>query len=335
MKNGYAINNNNQLLIKSPKMKKQLATNGVFGIAKSNRLIFWLNEPVFWRRLYGLPKKIIFSGSWQLDRNHDLKLILDKSKSQFQNEILVLRGNIISTDRDILAFEIKSYDRRGLLHIQILKLSVTCLADETNRLSFRIKKSPPDILTLAGTWQINRNQQITYTYEKIERKRKTKISQTLVFEGYWQITGADRLTYILSHSSKSRFDFRVQLESPNLYPEQGVIKYRIGIGVRKEGQQPYKVIYLYGTWKFDRNIGLIFQMDYGEGKVQSIEFGANVHLNRKEEIAFSLTDKRKHPLGICITFTHKFLKKHAAQTFLRLKKYQEEFGIEAGVNFPF
>lgn len=333
MKYRYSVNNDNQLLVKLPKKKKPLLTKGRFAVDKNNRLLYWLNEPSSWRREYSLPGKIVFKGSWQLNNNYDLELLLDKTKKQFQNDILVIRGKIISTDRDILAFETKTYDQNGLLHIRILKLSVMWFTDETNRLSFIVKKRPPDILVLEGDWQINDNQQIIYTYEKAGLKTKTKTSNTLTFEGFWQISRANKLTYILRHSSDSKFDFRAQIETPNIYPQKGVIKYRLGVGIREAKKE--KIVSLYGTWKFGRRLGLIFQVDYDNGEVSEIEFAADVSFTKKNEVIFGIKNKTGESLGFTVTFTHRFLKALDAEAFLRLKDSWKESGIAAGVRIPF
>ena len=114
-------------------MRKSLIVNGKLGLDKDNRLIYWLNEPDPWRRVYDLPKKIVFKGSWQLNKNYDLELVLDKNENQFQNDVLAIKGNIISVGRDLLVFHVRSYDRDGLLYVQILKLFVTWLTDGANR----------------------------------------------------------------------------------------------------------------------------------------------------------------------------------------------------------
>ncbi|MCM8781709.1 MAG: hypothetical protein NC828_01440, partial [Candidatus Omnitrophica bacterium] len=208
-----------------------------------------------------------------------------------------------------------------------------------------VKKSPePDTLTLCGAWQVNQNQQIVYTYQKADLKTKTKSLKEIKFEGFWGIDGANKLVYILERSTDSRFCFRVQLESPNLYPKEGVIKYRLGVGIKgvtpiglsagRQGTVP-KIICLYGTWKFSRKFGLNFQMDYGQNKIHSIEFGANINFSNKNAVIFSLTNKKDEPLGINVVFSHRFLKKLDADSFLRLKRLKQESAIEAGVRIPF
>ena len=336
MKNRYSINKNNQLLISSSRRKKPLLVDGEFSIDKNNRFIYWLNEPDSWRKIHALPDKIVFAGNWRLNSNYDLELHLTESEGQFQEDIVTLEGEIISAEGDALVFELKARDKEGLSHLQILKLSGFWQADEFNRLIFKLeKKETPDILVLEGAWGINQNQQITYTYQKAGLKRGDKSSYALTFFGFWRITDRDRLTYIISEGTGSKFDFRVQLESPNVYPKQGVIKYRLGVGIKELKNDNSQVISLYGVWKFSRALGLIFQMQYFKGEIHSLEFGAEVNFKRNNEIVFRLKNETDEDLGLSLTFTHRFLKQLDARAFLRLKAAQEETGVDVGVRIPF
>jgi hypothetical protein len=285
-----------------------------------------------------LPDKVVFAGNWKLNSNYDLELNLEKTKNQYCDERLIIRGEIISTDKDTMVFETISQDKQGESHIQLLKFTGCWQADEYNQITFSIKKQIlPDILTLKGTWQLNNNQQIIYTYEKASLIRKTAVSKVLTFEGFWQINKANRLTYILTNSSQSYFDFRVQIESPNLYPKEGAIKYRIGIGLKNDKSLQMKVICFYGSWKFSRQAGLFFSMDYGDEKIRDIEFGADISLNKKDDIVFSLTNNKKEPLGLNVAFNHAFIKKDNAEAFLRIKDIlgKRQASFEAGIRIPF
>jgi hypothetical protein len=334
MKYRYGTDENNQLLLRPVASGLPLVVDGNFGVDKENNLIYLLNSPSPWKREYRLPAKIVFKGSWHLTPNYDLEMALDENRGQFGRDTLLLRGEIISTDRDTLAFEIKSYDRRGLAHIQILKLAVTWLTDETNRIIFIVKKRPPDILTLESGWQLNQNQQIAYKYEKADLKSKSKTTNFLTFNGFWQISSANKLTYILSHSSQSRFEFRCQIETPTIYPQKGMIKYRLGMGLRQEARGE-KIVCLYGEWKFSRKLGLFFQMDYGEGRIQEIKFGSDIYFDKSNKVTFVLKDKSGQPIGISVMFTHRFLKNLDAEYFLRLQSAQKEPRVDAGLKLTF
>lgn len=329
----YSVDKNNRLLVKTSRKAKPIKPQGSFGIDKNNRLFYQVRESSAWRKQRSLPPRIIFKGSWHLDSNHDLALILDKNSKQYQPDTLTLKGNILSLERDLLAFEVKSYDRQGLLHIRVLKLNVTLFADKENRICFMVKKLKPDILTLSGSWQLNKNQQVVYEYSKIDLETKRKSVHALIFTGYWQISEANKLTYILKHSTVSRFDFRAQIETPTIYPQKGMIKYRLGVGLREDVLRQ-KIITLYGTWKFNRNLGLVFEMDYDKEGLKQIEFGADVSF-QKNTITFSLKDKREKPLGLEVTFTHNILKSLDAKVYLRLRLLENNPGIDFGLKVPF
>lgn len=150
-----------------------MPAQGRFWLDEGNSLVYLLNEPAAWRKIYNLPSKIRFVGNWKLDLNHDLELELTETKNQIKGDRLTLKGEIISNDADTLAFEIASLDKRGQSHIQLLRFSGSWQADEFNRIIFIVKKDPAaDTLTLESVWQLNNNQQVTYTYEKNSAKEK-------------------------------------------------------------------------------------------------------------------------------------------------------------------
>jgi hypothetical protein len=213
--------------------------------------------------------------------------------------------------------------------LRIIKLKGTWYANDYNELCFEVacRKGPPETCTFKGSWKLNNNQQIEYISEDGRDK--------LIFKGYWDIALANRLIYIFKGSSTSRFEFKVQLESSVFYPKKGEIRYRIGVGIRQSRlTAPGQVIILYGEWKFGRDLGLTFQMDYGQGKVRVIEFGAGVTFDRNKVI-FALKNEFGEPLGITLTMTHKFLKHLDVEVFLKLKSRQKEQTIETGITIPF
>ena len=324
----YTIDNANRLVIR--RKGKTLTPQGRFEIDGNNRLWFWLNEPLAWRKEYRLPQSLSLNGRWQLNEEHDLEIISDK----YAGGCLTLKINIISVRPDAFIFGVNQIDSQGMSHLRILKLSGIWVSDQYNRINFSVeKKVSSGTLIFQGQWQINKSQQITYVYEKTDLKTKSRIKNTLVFEGFWQINSSQKLTYILGYSDKSRFDFRAQLESPSLYPQKGVIKYRIGIGVRRQRRK--NVIYLYGEWKFNRKLGLFFQMDYGKNGVVKLNFGAVIRPGKENEISFKLTDEIGKFVGINVIFTHRFLKNLDAEAFLKIKRLEKESGIEAGIRVPF
>lgn len=325
----------NRLIIR--RKGKRLSPQGYFSLDSENRLVYWLNEPVSWRTKYQLPDKIVFSGVWKINSNYDLELELEQKEQASKKERLTLKGKILSCEKDHVAFEIQTINHDGSDSFYLLKLSGRWQADEYNRITFLItKKGQPDTLTFQGSWQLNENQQVTYIYEKMHLKTKSKVLHTLTFNGHWQITSSNRLTYILSTGANSRFDFKVQLESPNIRPKEGSIKYRLGIGIRQPKREKAKIITLYGTWKFSRKVGLFLEMSHSDGEISRLEFGAEVNFDKTNHVIFKLTSKNGELLGLSLTFTHKLLKEldGGGELFLRLKRYREESGIDAGIKIP-
>ena len=241
-----------------------------------------------------------------------------------------LRKRFIAAESDTLVIEaIQTEFKTNQKALRILKLKGTWHANDYNELCFEVtaRKGHPETYTFKGSWRINNNQQIEYVSDDGR--------DTLTFKGYWDISLAKRLVYIFEGSSSSRFEFKVQLESPTFYPKKGEIRYRIGIGVRQSrATLPGQIIILYGEWKFGRNLVLNFQMDYGQGKIRSIEFGAEVTFGRNKVI-LALKNKLGDSLGITLTMTHKFLEHFDAEVFVRLKSLQKEQSIEGGISIPF
>ncbi len=241
-----------------------------------------------------------------------------------------IRKRFIVAESNSLVLETIQTD--SLTHrqsLRILKLKGTWRANDYNELCFEVTghKGPPETYIFKGSWKLNKYQQIEYTSEDGR--------DSLTFKGYWNISSANCLVYFLEGSSTSRFEFKVQLESPTFYPKKGEIRYRIGVGLRQSRlTAPGQLIILFGEWKFGRNLGLTFQMDYGQGNIKSIEFGATVTFG-PNKVIFALKNELGKSVGITLIMTHKFLEHLDAEVFLRLKSRQKEQAIEAGVSIPF
>ncbi len=241
-----------------------------------------------------------------------------------------IRRRFIAAESDSLVIEtIQTESKTRRQRLRVLKLKGTWSANDYNELVFEValRKGPPETHTFKGAWKLNKNQQIEYSCGEGP--------DVLTFKGHWDISSANRLVYFLEGSSTSRFEFKVQLGSASLNPKKGEVRYRIGIGVRQSRlTSPGQLLILYGEWKFSRNLGLIFQMDYGKGRVKAIDFGAEVSFGRNKVI-FSLKNEFNEPLGITLTMTHQFLKAIDAEAFIRLKYRQNHYGAEAGITIPF
>ena len=155
----------------------------------------------------------------------------------------------------------------------------------------------------------------------------------LRFKGYWQINKPNRLTYILDTKGDSSFIFKAYLQTPNLIGKKGVIKYRIGIGLKGNKLFKTETITLYGVWKLHRKTGLSLDIDYGDGRIKVIRFGAFIRINKNNKITFKLKSKEGKNLGINVEFSHRFLK-NSAEWFLKVLAEDEHPRLEWGVAIP-
>ena len=327
----FFVTPNNRLKVKLSQNKPQ-CINGKFRIY-NNHLIYSVNESGKWRRQHRIPQRIEFKGKWRLNSNHDLVLNL-RDTGKPGKEKLVLKGKILDCQKNYLLFQLKTKVLAAKETISFLKLRGFWKSDKFNRLTFEItKKENPDTLTFKGLWSVNKNQKITYRYRKVNLITKRKVFQKLVFDGFWQINEKNRLKYLLTGSKSSFFDFRAYLQSNNLYPKKGAIKYRIGIGAKEDKQK--KIISLYGSWKFSRKLGLTFEMGYGEGQVNKIQFASTVNLNKKSKIIFTLKSKDNKPLGVIITFKRNLFPRKDLEYFLQLKNQGETLYIGLGATVRF
>ena len=330
----YLIDDNNRMLLVNDEETNFI--NGSFLINEDNYLIYRLDEAVSSQLNYQLPEELVFTGSWKLNSDYDLQLELTQGEPEAGKKILTLKGEIVSSENDKLVFQLKPIEKDGSTSFQLLQLNGTWKVDELNQISFMVgKQDLPDIFTLKGAWQLDENQQIVYDYQKTDLKTKNKILSKITFVGFWQIASENRLTYILSRGTNAKFDFKVQIETPNVYPKEGVIKYRLGVGLKETTPGEQKIICLYGTWKVSRQVGLTFDMEYAKGHIQSLVFAANVNFDKNNQIVFNLKNKSDENLGLSVVFTHKFLKELDGELFLRLKRYRQDSGIDAGIRIPF
>jgi len=177
------------------------------------------------------------------------------------------------------------------------------------------------------------SQNFIYTYQKASLVTQTKRTHTLRFIGYWQINKPNRLTYIFDTKGDSSFVFKAYIETPSLIGKKGVIKYRAGIGLKGSKLFRKEVVSLYGVWKFHRKTGLSFDIDYGQGRVKAINFGAFVRINKYNKVTFKLGSKEKKDLGMSVEFRRSFLK-DSAEWFLKALSEDKRPRFEWGITIP-
>jgi hypothetical protein len=296
--------------------------DGEFKIDKDNTLSYRVKEPI----PASIPQQLRLSGNWSLDNEHNLVLTLDKENNQWAGDKLTLEAEVIDTGADELVFSVSTKDSDGKAHFYTLKLGGRWQADRFNRLSFLVTRDKAlyDEFSFRGSWEVNRKNELIYTYTKTYLKRKEKLTRCLTFKGYWDINEKNRISYVLNKELDSGFDFEARLGKP---AKRGM-EYEIGIGVKPR----IKKILLFGSWKVNEKLGLIFEMPYEEGNIRSIVFDAECRLTKGTQIEFRLKDHLHQDLGISLRLT-KAVFRDSGTAFLEALREKGEISIFAGIGF--
>ncbi|MEA3328187.1 MAG: hypothetical protein U9Q08_00375 [Candidatus Omnitrophota bacterium] len=325
----YEVDPHNRLVIQETNKKLDLTRfrrvlDGRFKIGPNNSLIYHIKAP-----MQGVtpdlnaPHQVKLRGKWSLSKNHDLKLTLDNWRRQRPGDEITLQGEIITAEENSLLFAITTRSKRNLSITDVLKLQGIWQADKYNRLTFRVNKGKGrhDTLIFTGIWEIDNNQRIVYRYEKTRLIRKKRLDKTLTFKGHWDITRKNRLSYNLNLNGKSGFNFRTGFG----ILDKNYIKYQAGIGM-----SPVKrILIIFGKWKIKRGTGLLFEIEYENGKTRAIIFGADAKLSKRDKVEFKLKNRFGKDLGLELKLSRKLLKGDG-QTFLKLLKSKKESSVYLG-----
>ncbi|MDD4981054.1 MAG: hypothetical protein PHC54_07370 [Candidatus Omnitrophica bacterium] len=313
----YEIDPLNRLIFKKGGAGFRYVVDSTFRIDKNNLLTCQLKSSPY----PSIPRQLKLCGEWSLDKKHNLTLTLNKTQDK-----LILKSEIIATRADALVFSVSTRDSYGKTHLYTLQLEGRWHADKHNRLSFLVKKQKDsyDTLTLTGSWEVNAQNQLIYTYTKTALKTKKKITQAITFKGFWDITEKYRISYALNEELNSGFDFRVSLGKPL---KRG-LQYEIGIGAAPLK----KKITLFGSWKINKKLGLLFEMPCEEGRLRSIVFEAACSLGSGYNLNLRLKNPRHEDLGINLKLS-KTLFKNQGEAFLEALKEGKEISLLAGAGF--
>ncbi len=323
----YEIDPHNRLVFaktgkKSQVPKYRTVLDGKFKIDKNSSLIYHVKSP----RDAKIPQQIKLTGNWSLDKDHNLVFTLNKWNKQYAGNKLTIKGELIDVKANRLSFAVATRDSLKRTRIYVLKLGGRWQADRYNRLSFQVTKERglTDKLTLKGAWEVDKQNQVIYTYTKAHLKTKERSTKTITFKGYWNITERHRISYILSKRVDSRFDFRVRFSK---LVKRG-LQYEIGIGAIPARQ----TLTLFGKWKVNAGLGLLFEVPYEKGKIRRIVFGATGKLDKDYYLDFKLKNKSGKDLGIEIKLSRKILKDQG-EAFIQALTASKELSLVAGMGF--
>lgn len=323
----YEIDPHNRLVYEKTGKQSEVprfrtVLDGQFEIDENNCVTYHVKKS----QASEVPQQVKLKGQWALDNEHNLVLTLDKWGNQIAGNKLTVESELIDAKDNKLAFTVTSRDSENNSHIYIVNLSGRWQADEYNRLTFNVQKETgvSDKIILSGAWEVNRQNELIYTYEKSMPGKEEKITKTVTFKGYWDIAGKHRIIYVLNKAIGSEFDFKVSVGKPTA---RG-LEYELGVGVVPSK----KTITLFGSWKVSKNLGLLFEMPYADGKVQSIVFGGWGRLDKNHKLELRLQNKKGEDLGIDVKLSRRILEGQG-EAFIRALKSQKEVSIVAGVGF--
>jgi hypothetical protein len=302
------------------------ALDGQFKLDENNNLFYHIKAPL--EEGARIPHQINLKGEWSLTDNHELRFTLNKLGREMLGDQITLQGQILDVNENSLLFAITTTTKENTRSTYALDLEGSWKADENNRLSFRVKreKGAYDILTFTGVWEINKNNQIIYQYEKAELLRKKGKTHTLLFKGYWDIKEKARISYALSGDTDSAFNFTA---AAGIFKED-YIKFETGIVLKRRRKPVVRTIKLFGRWNLKKDMGLVFEVEYESGKIKEIVFGADARLTDKDTVSFSLRDEIENKdLGAELKLSHEILKGDG-EAFLRALTSRRETAIYAG-----
>ncbi len=342
------------------------------------------NNPARLRQELDAPVRS--EGKWELSPEHELTYKERETGNGKREKEVGFKGSLVAAEPDALVVSVtvqedvpdpndpSTASARAGRSRPIRKRTVTGLVklagkwelDEKNRITFSIKRGlgKYDKLTFQGAWEINDNFQVTYTFETRQamegprhtssadragkrRRRVRKVTQELVFEGHWDISGKNCLIYQLSADSESAFRIKGAFQTRSILAKKGEIRYQTGIEYktsRGTKKRLKRTIALFGKWKLSDDLALSFELECADGRRSEIKVGADFNLRETgngkrgtmvlpDGISVDLTSSYGKPLGIEVVLTKDLFQKNA-QAFVRLHKAFRETALEAGVTIP-
>ncbi len=327
----YEIDPYNRLVIcgsdkKSGLPKFRQVIDGRFKVDENNELSYRVKAPL--PEDENVPHQVRFKGAWSLTDDHELRLTLDGQGRQTLGDQVTLQGEILDVNKGSLMFAVTTTAKDGNRSTYVLNLGGIWKADENNRLSFHIRKERGryDILNFNCAWEINKDHQIIYQYEKASLVKKKSETHALVFKGCWDINDAGRISYLLGKNTDSSFDFQTSVD---IFSENR-IKYELGIGLEGRAEPVKRTVTLSGRWNLKKDIGLIFEMKYENKKTKQMVFGADIRLKDGDTVLFKLKAGAQNiDTGAELELSHKILDGDG-EAFLRLLKMNGESAVYAG-----
>ncbi len=323
----YEVDPHNRLIVSgegsasAPRFFRTVV-DGTFRIEDGNLLTYHVKKS----QNIDIPQKIVFSGNWSMGKDRNLIFTIDKWSQGCYSNRLIIKADLLSADSGMVSFAAATRDSDGGRKIYTLAFEGLWRVDKYNNLAFRVEheSGASGDLVFQGGWQVGGNNEIVYTYAKRRLKRGDKIEHSITLKGYWDISNKHRIIYVLDKKTGSVLEFRVSFAKPLA---RG-LKYEIGIGA-KPGRRELTI---FGSWRVDERLGLVFEMPCEEGRVRAVVFGADIKLGRGALLQARLRNEMGKDLGVDLKLSKKLFGNNG-EAYIEALKSGRDVSIVAGAGF--
>jgi len=329
----YEVDPNNRLVMIGssrerglPKFRRVL--DGKFKVGKDNSLVYHVKSPASIGE--SLPNQIKLEGVWSLTKDHDLRLSLVRAGLKPAKGEIVLKGAIIGAKGDSFLFAMTSKSEQGIFSTYVIQLTGSWQADENNRISFGIKKERgrTDTVAFDGVWEINKDNEIVYRYEKAELKRRSRDTHVIILRGRWHIEDDRYIRYLLENDSEGALKFKASIASFS----GNYIKYEFGAAIGRKKNPLKGAVTIFGSWKIKNGLGLLFEFEKKGNGPGRISFAAEASIADKGTVVFRI----KKSIGADSEFELELSRKLLGgdgEAFIRILSSGEEKAVYAGAGF--
>lgn len=310
--------------------------SGEFELLSGTELLYQPVNPSDYQDLLNKEHKIIVSGEWEINDNHDLVFLISESLRERLGREILFKGEFLKAEAGELDFTYRIRSVEGKEGIRTFRFFGKWEADKNNRLTFVLNRSAgrTQALTLNGAWKINKRHEIVYTYRKQQLKTKVKKTKRLVFRGKWDLSQNRSVSYVLQGDSAEKFRFRLALSTPIILANKNEIRFQIGIEVTGRRYSKLREIVLFGKWKLKRDLSLAFEVEYRQGVWHEMTFEVKYRLNKQSQIEAELFAENQQDLGLSLTLSRSFFDDDG-DFFLTLEKSLHETRLEVGASLYF
>lgn len=319
----YELDPHNRIVAGLPAFRQVL--DGEFRLDGDNNLSYHVKAPL--ARDSRVPHQIALKGSWSMTPDHRLRYTLDKQERRTFGDRIDLEGRILDAGANSILFALSTASADGKRTTYTLGLEGSWKADARNRLTFHVKreKGRSDILTFTGAWEVDKAHRIVYRYASSRLTKKSSRIHTVVFYGRWNITGASRISYVLSADTGSAFEFKA---GPGVFREN-YVKYGLSIGASGRVRPARRTITLGGEWNFDGKTGLKFEIGL-ERSTGAVMLSADIKVAGKNTVTVRLRSADgARDLGVTVELSRKIFKGEG-EAFIRALESTGESALYAG-----